>query len=332
MQRRAFVGGIAAIALGVPVETRAQPSAKPARVGFLTAGSRSSYESGERRAHRDAFTNRLRQLGWIERVNLLLESRYADGRYDRLPALAAELVAVRVDVLFANAAPAALAAKQATTAIPVVFETLGDPVAAGLVSTLARPGGNLTGISGLGPDLSGKRLELLKELIPGLRRVILVVNPGNVMSRPTVHETEKAASIFDIRVEVVVAARIEEIERAMSSVRGDGSTAVIVAADPMLLSHARRIQAILLKQRLPATHAETGWLQAGGLMLFGSSLLDHFRQAATLVDKILRGARAGDLPVEQSTKFELIVNRKTAKALGLTIPPSLLLRANQVIE
>jgi putative tryptophan/tyrosine transport system substrate-binding protein len=332
MNRRTFMTGMTAIVLSVPAVTRAQPSDKPARVGFLTAGSRSSYESGERRAHREAFTSRLRQLGWIERTNFLLESRYADGRYDRLPALAAELVAVPVDVLFANAAPAALAAKQATTSIPVVFETLGDPVAAGLVSTLARPGGNLTGISGLGPDLSGKRLELLKELIPGLRRVILVVNPSNVMSRPTVHETEKAANIFDIRVELVAGDRIEEIERAMSSVRGDGTTAAIVAADPMLLSHARRIQAILLKQRLPATHAETGWLQAGGLMLFGSSLLDHFRQAATLVDKILRGARAGDLPVEQSTKFELIVNRKTAKALHLTIPPSLLARADQVIE
>jgi putative ABC transport system substrate-binding protein len=173
---------------------------------------------------------------------------------------------------------------------------------------------------------------LLKELVPGLRRVVLLVNPSNVMAKPTVRETGRAAAGLGVRIEVVEARRPEDIESAIGSIRGTGATAVVVVPDPMLLTHARRIQTLLVKHRLPATHAETGWLQAGALMLFGSSLLDHFRQAATLVDKILRGARPGDLPVEQSTKFELVINLKTAKALGLTIPPAFLLRADHVIE
>jgi putative tryptophan/tyrosine transport system substrate-binding protein len=235
-------------------------------------------------------------------------------------------------VIFANSAPAALAAKRTTTSVPIVFETLGEPITAGLVTSLARPEGNLTGISGLGPELSGKRLELLKELLPGLRRVALLVNPKNVMTAPTVREAEKAAAILRLRIEVVEVRSSDQLETVIGGVGGDGATAIIIVPDPTLLSNARRIQGLLLKYRLPAVHAETGWRQAGALMLFGPSLLDHFRQAATLVDKVLRGARVADLPVEQSTKFELVINLKTAKALGLTIPQTLLLRADQVIE
>jgi putative ABC transport system substrate-binding protein len=216
--------------------------------------------------------------------------------------------------------------------IPIVFETLGEPVSAGLVSSLARPERNLTGISGLGPELSGKRLQLLSELVPGLARVVLLVNPGNVMTVPTVRETEKAAATLRLRVDVAEVRRPDQLEGAIGRVRGDGATAMVIVPDPMLLNHARRIQALLLKHRLPAVHTETGWLEAGGLMLFGSSLLDHYRQAATLVDKVLRGARVADLPVEQSTKFELVINLKTAKALGLTIPPALVVRADRVVE
>jgi putative ABC transport system substrate-binding protein len=324
---------IAALLLvAATLAVEAQPAGRPARVGFLTASSKASYESGERRAYREAFSGRLRELGWTEGHNLDIESRYADGVYHRLQPLAVELVNLPVDVIFANSAPAALAAKRATTSIPIVFETLGEPISAGLVSSLARPEANLTGISGLGPELSGKRLELLRELVPGLRRVVLLVNPANVMTVPTVHETEKAAAILRLRIDVVEVRRPEQIETGIGGIGGDAATAVIIVPDPMLLSHARRIQAVLLKHRLPAVHAETGWLQAGGLMLFGSSLLDHFRQAATLVDKILRGARVTDLPVEQSTRFELIINLKTAKALGLTVSPSLLVRADRVLE
>jgi putative ABC transport system substrate-binding protein len=323
---------IVVLLVAAALAAEAQPAGRLARVGFLTPSSRSAFESGERRVYREAFSGRLRELGWTEGQNLIIERRYAEGAYDRLQALAVELVSLPVDVIFANSAPAALAAKRATTSIPIVFETLGEPVSAGLVSSLARPEGNLTGISGLGAELSGKRLELLRELVPGLRRVALLVNPRNVMTPPTVRETEKAAAILRLRIDVVEVRRPDRLESAIGGIGGDGATAVIIVPDPILLSHARRIQALLLKHRLPAVHAETGWLQAGALMLFGSSLLDHYRQAATLVDKILRGARVTDLPVEQSTRFELVVNLKTARALGLTIPPSLLVRADRVIE
>jgi putative tryptophan/tyrosine transport system substrate-binding protein len=333
MDRRTFVTVVVAGSiLGAPLATRAQRAGKLARVGFLTPSSKRELDSGERRITREAFSGRLRELGWIEGQNLTIESRHADGAYDRLPALAAELVSLRVDVIFANSAPAALAAKRTTTSVPIVFETLGEPITAGLVTSLARPEGNLTGISGLGPELSGKRLELLKELLPGLRRVALLVNPKNVMTAPTVREAEKAAAILRLRIEVVEVRSSDQLETVIGGVGGDGATAIIIVPDPTLLSNARRIQGLLLKYRLPAVHAETGWRQAGALMLFGPSLLDHFRQAATLVDKVLRGARVADLPVEQSTKFELVINLKTAKALGLTIPQTLLLRADQVIE
>jgi putative tryptophan/tyrosine transport system substrate-binding protein len=329
MDRRAFiVGGIAAFA----TPRAAHPALRTARVGFITPSARLSFVSGDRRAYLESFTGRLRDLGWVEGRNLVIEGRYAEGYYERLPALAAELVQLPVDVIFANSAPAALAAKRATTTLPIVFETLGEPISAGLVSSLARPGANLTGISGLGPELSGKRLELLRELVPGLKRVIVVVNPRNVMTRPTIDETQKAAGLLGLRVDVMEVRDPDQFESALPRIARDGATAVVVVPDPMLLSHARRIQAILLKHRLPGVHAETGWIHTGALMLFGSSLVDHYRQAATFVDKILRGAEPGDLPVEQSTKFELIINLKTAKALGLTIPPSLLARADQVIE
>lgn len=330
--RRALLYGSVSVLLALPRGVHAQPVEKSARVGFLTANDRRSYEAGARRANRDAFTGRLAELGWIEGRNLVIEARYAEGRYDRLPALAAELVRVPVDVIFANAAPSAQAAKLATTSIPIVFETLGDPITAGLVASLSRPGANLTGVSGIGPELSGKRLELLKELVPGLRRVVLIVNPRNVMAAPTVRETEQAAGDLGLDVRLVEVRAADQLETSLGRVKGDGATAVIVVPDPTLLTLAPRIQALLLERRLPAVHGETGWIDKGGLMLFGASLLDHFRQAATLVDKILRGARPGDLPVEQSSRFELIINLRTARALGLTIPPPLLLRADRLIE
>jgi putative ABC transport system substrate-binding protein len=330
--RSTLTYGIVILVVAAALTAEAQPTGRPARVGLLSPSSKVAWESGERLINREAFSGRLRELGWIEGQNLIIESRYAEGAYDRLRALAAELVSLPVDVIFANSAPAALAAKGATASIPIVFETLGEPISAGLVSSLARPERNLTGISGLGPELSGKRLELLRELVPGLRRVVLLVNPTNVMTVPTVRETEKAAAILRLRIAVVEVRSPDQIEPAIDGVGRDGATAMIIVPDPILLSNARRIQALLLKHRLPAMHSETGWLQAGALMLFGPSLLDHFRQAATLVDKVLRGARVADLPVEQSTKFELIINLKTAKTLGLMVSPSLLLRADRVLE
>ena len=259
MNRRQFLLTTLAGLLAAPLAAQAQPASRTARVGFITPSARLSFASGERRVYREAFTGQLRELGWTEGQNLVIESRYAEGYYERLPALAAELVRLPIDVVFANSAPAALAAKRATTTLPIVFETLGDPISAGLVSSLARPGGNLTGISGLGPELSGKRLELLRELVPGLRRVMVVVNPRNVMANPTIHEAQKAAGLLGLRVHVVEVREPDQLESALGGVARDGATAVIVVPDPMLLSHARRIQALLLKNRLPAVHAETGW-------------------------------------------------------------------------
>src|SRR5574341_2181284 len=284
--RLRLASAIVVLVVAAALAAGAQPARRPARVGFLTPSSKVAFESGERRVYREAFSGRLRELGWTEGQNLIIESRYADGAYDRLQALAAELVSLPVDVIFANSAPAALAAKRATTSLPIVFETLGEPISVGLVSSLARPERNLTGISGLGPELSGKRLELLRELVPGLRRVALLVNPRNAMTVPTVRETEKAAAILRLRTQVVEVRRPDQLESAIGGVGGDGATAMVIVPDPILLSNARRIQALLLKHRLPAVHAETGWLQAGALMIFGSSLVDHYRQAATLVDKI----------------------------------------------
>jgi putative ABC transport system substrate-binding protein len=321
---------VVAIALNLaPLGAESQEPRRVARIGFLTSGGRAATTTQENLRN---FVERLRELGWAEGANFVIEARYGDFQYDRLQALAEELVKIPVDVIFANAAPSATAAKRATTSIPIVFETLGDPVTIGLVSSLSKPGGNVTGISGLGPELSGKRLQILKEAVPGLARVLVLVNPRNVMTPPTVRESEKAAAVLGLKLQVVEVREPAQLESAFAAAGADRSTAAVVVPDPMLLSQALRIQALLLKHRLPAIHNEAGWLQHGGLMLFGSSLRDHFRQAASLVDKILRGARPEDLPVEQSTRFELVVNLRTAKALGVTIPPSLLARADRVIE
>ena len=306
-----------------------QETSRIARVGFLTSNGRSSATTEE---NLRGFLGRLRELGWAEGTNLVIEARYADWQYDRLPKLAEELVKSSVDVIFANAAPSATAAKRATKTIPIVFETLGDPVTGGLVSSLSKPGGNVTGIAGLSPELSGKRLQILKEAVPGLARVVLFVNPRNAMTAPTIRESEKAAATLALKLQVVEVREPADIERGFATLGVERSTAAVIVPDPLLLSQAARIQALLLKHQMPAIHNETGWLQHGALLLFGSSLRDHFRQAASLVDRILRGARPQDLPVQQSTRFELVVNLRTAKTLGLTIPPSLLARADRVIE
>jgi putative ABC transport system substrate-binding protein len=329
VDRRCFLLTSLAGLLAVPRGAGAQQTGRIVRVGFLTVNGRASATTKQ---NLDAFRQRLRELGWTEGENIAIESRYAEWRYDRLAGLAAELVKLPVDVIFANAAPAAVAAKRATPVIPIVFETLGEPIAVGLVESLARPGGNVTGVSGLNPELSGKRLEILKEAVPRLQQVVLLLNPSNVMAAPTLRETEKAAVLLNLKLHVAEVREPTEVDHAFVAIGADRATAMIVMPDPMLLSQARRIQELLLKYRLPSIHNETGWLQAGAFMIFGASLRDHFRQAASLVDKILRGARPGELPVQQSTTFELVINLKTAKALGLTIPPSLLARADQVIE
>jgi putative ABC transport system substrate-binding protein len=306
---------------------QAQQAKKVARIGFLSALSRTPMLP-----NLQEFQQRLRELGWIEGQNIAIEYRWAEGKYERLPELAAELVRLKVDVIVANSGPAALAAKRATGTVPIVFEILGDPVSAGLVGSLARPGGNLTGVSGLAPELSGKQIELLKEVVPRLTRVAVLANPSNTIALGTLRETQTAAKSLGVRIQVLEVSEPDKLEGAFSAIAGDLPNGLIVLTDPMFTGQRQRILALVEKSRLPAVYFETGWTPAGGLMSYSSSLPDQLRKAAGFVDKILKGAKPIDLPVEQPTKFELVINLKTAKQIGLTIPPNVLARADKVIK
>ncbi len=305
----------------------AQPSVP--LVGFL---SPHSPVAGPTVPHVVAFHEGLRELGWTPGQNVRIEYRWSDGRHDRLASLARELVRLNPAVIVANSGPAASAAKGVTTTLPIVFETLGDPVAAGLVDSLARPGGNLTGIAGISAELSGKRLELLRELVPGLARVALLVNPANVMAPPNIRETQNAARILGMTVYIAEVREPADLDRAFSDIARARAGALFVLPDPMLLGQRKRIFDLVGQYRLPAVYVESHWVPAGGLMSYAPDLNNQYRRAAIYVDRILKGAKPGDLPVEQPTKFELLINLKTAKALGLTIPPSLLVRVDQVVE
>jgi putative ABC transport system substrate-binding protein len=307
--------------------TEAQQSAKVPRVGYLSPSSASLQKHLV-----EALQQGLRVLGWVEGQNIAIEYRWAEGKYERLSDLAVELVRVRVDVIYANSGPAALAAKRATSTVPIVFETLGDPVSAGLVASLARPGGNLTGVSGLGPELSGKQIELLKEVAPRLTRVAVLTNPSNKMATAALRETEIAARLLGVKFQVLEVSEPDKLEGAFSAITRERAGALMVLADPMFGTQRKRILGLVEKSRLPAIYVETGWVLAGGLMSYSPSLPEQFRKAAKFVDKILKGAKPADLPVEQPTKFEFIINLKAAKQIGLTIPPNVLARADKVIR
>ncbi len=288
-----------------PLAAEAQQAGQAARIGYLAADLTVCPHMTE------AFRQGLRDLGYVDGRSVVIEYRDAEGKYDRLPARAAELVALKVDVIVAADTPAALAAKKATRTLPIVFIGAGDPVTIGLVTSLARPGGNVTGLSLLAPELVGKRLELLKQAVPGVGRVAALWQPGFVGER-----TEK-----DMLKEVEVAAR--------ARARADALT---VLGSAMFANERRRVVDLAAKNRLPGVYGFREYVDAGGLMAYGPNVADLFQRAATYADKILKGAKPGDLPVEQPTKFELVLNLKTAKALGLTIPQSVLVRADQVIE
>ncbi len=265
----------------------------------------------------------------------MIEYRDADGKPERLPALAAELVALKVDVLVAPGTLAALAAKRATKTIPIVFPTVGDPVTDGLVTTLARPGGNVTGLSNLSPELVGKCLELLHQAIPGVSRVAILWQPDAVPERTGKDigkRAEVAGQALGIRLQFVEVRGPADFDRAFSDMTRARAGALTVLSTPMFASERGRLVALAAENRLPAVYPLREFVDAGGLMAYGPNAIDLYRRAATYVDRILKGAKPGDLPVEQPTKFELVINLKTAKALGLTIPPSLLQRADQVIE
>ena len=284
---------------------------------------------------REAFRQGLRDLGYVEGRNVVIEYRDAEGKHERLPALAAELVALKVDVIVAPPTPAALAAKQVTKTIPIVFAAVSDPVSSGLVTSLARPGGNVTGLSDLTPELVGKCLEQLKQAVPGVSRAAVLWQPGAFGERTEkdlLKAAEVAARALGVRLQFVEARGPDDFDRAFSKMTSARADALTVLPTAMFVSERRRLVDLAAKNRLPTVFPYRESVDAGGLMSYGPNLADMYRRAATYVDKILKGAKPGDLPVEQPTKFELDINAKTAKALSLTIPQSVLLRADQVIQ
>ena len=326
MNRRAFIGTLAGALLAAPLAAEGQPAGKVVRIGVLTLGFARSTPPIE------AFQQGLREHGYVEGQNTALEFRFAKGRTDRLPALAAELVRLNVDVIVTESNVAALAAKHATQTIPIVMAVAGDPVKAGVVTSLARPGVNITGLTLIHPELSSKRLQLLNEAVPRLTHVAVVWNPTNPAAAGFLRETEVAARSLGLRVKGVEVRSPAELDEAFRVVTSARPSALITLGDGMLWSVRARIVEFATKNRLPGVFPERDFPEAGGLMSYGPNLTANFQRAATLVDRILKGANPADLPIEQPTKFELVINLKTAKALGLTIPPSLLQRADQVIE
>jgi putative tryptophan/tyrosine transport system substrate-binding protein len=329
MDRRDTV--LALLALGAaPFAAEAQQAAKVARIGYLSPNVASSP------ALRDAFLQGLRDLGYVEGRNVVIEYRDAEGKLERVPALAAELVALKVDVIFVGGGTrVSLAAMQATKTIPVVFTGVGDPVTSGLVTTLARPGGNVTGLSSLGPELVAKRLELLKQAVPGVDRVAVLFLPGALGERTDkemLTAAEIAARALGVQPQFVEARGPDEFARAFSDMTSARAGALTVLPSNRFLREHRRLVDLAAKNRLPAVYTSREFVDAGGLMSYGANEVDLFRRAATYVDKILKGAKPGDLPVEQPTKFELVINLKTAKALGLTISQSVLAHADEVIQ
>jgi putative ABC transport system substrate-binding protein len=281
----------------------------------------------------DAFRQGLRELGWVEGQNIAIEYRLAEGRLDRLPHLAAELVRLKVDVILATSTPPAVAAKNATTTIPIVMATSADPVGQRLVASLARPGGNVTGLSfSVGLEVVGKELELLKETVPTVRRVAVLSNPANPGHALAIKNVQSRARALGVQLLLLVARDPNEFEPAFAAMTRERAGALLVVPDAVFGLHRARLQDLAVKSRLPAMYGLREHTEAGGLMSYAVDLRDSFRRSATYVDKIPKGAKPADLPIEQPTKFELVINLRTAKALGLAIPPSVLVRADEVIQ
>jgi ABC-type uncharacterized transport system substrate-binding protein len=318
---------VVAVQLAVGAIADAQQAKKVPRVGYLMGSSLPNNSS-----RIEAFLQGLRELGYVEGKNIVIEWRSAEEKLDRLPALAAELVRLKVDVIVTAGPPATRAAKEATSTIPIVMGFDNDPVGNGFIASLARPGGNITGLANLNPELSGKRLELLKEIIPRLSRVAVFGEstfPGNAQS---LRETELAAGAFGVKLQYLEVLGPKDIETAFGAARKGRAQAVLVLQSPIFNSQRKQIVELAVKNRLPAIYSAAEWMEDGGLMIYSASFTDLFRRAATYVGKILKGTKPADLPVEQPTKFELVINLKTVKQIGLTIPPNVLARADKVIK
>ena len=334
MDRRTFLAGTGAVLLAAPLAAEAQLSGKVPRIGCLwpTSPSDTSRNPSDLATLFAAFREGLRELGYVEGQTIKIEPRWAEGNYDRLTGLAADLVRLKVDVIVTYGTPASQAAKRATDTIPIVMAAIIDPVASGLVASLARPGGNLTGQSMMSPDLAEKQLEILKTVVPKVSRVAVLHNPANPGNAPQVRHAQDAARALGVRLQLLGASSPSEIDSAFAAMTNEQAGAVIVLVDAVLQNHRTRITDLAARHRLPTVYGLSEYAEVGGLLAYGPSRLDMFRHAATYVDKILKGAKPGDLPVEQPNKFALVINVRTAKALGLTIPPSLLQRADEVIQ
>ena len=325
MDRRTFVSRVAGGLLAAPLATRAQQAGRTPRLGYLT-------ERPGLTEFEESFLKGLSELGYVDGKNVIMEYRWAAGDAERLPALAADLVGLKVDIIVTSGAPAAKAAKNATTTIPIVMATSGDAVADGLVASFTRPGGNVTGLSLFTRELSRKRLEIFKEAIPGLQRVGAVFNAKNPANPPQFRETAATGDTLSVKVLPLDVHFPEGIDPAFAEAARQNLQGVVIISDSATIAHRNQLGTAALKYRLPTIFSNKAYLQGGGLMSYGPDVVATFYRAAYYVDKILKGAKPADLPVEQPTKFELVINMKTAKALGITIPQSLLLRADEVIQ
>jgi len=323
--RRRFLATIGVNLLATPLALEAQQPVRVHRIGFLAGPTLPTSDS-------DGFRQGLREYGYVEGQNLLLEWRVADGRDDRVPGFAAELVRLKVEAVVTMAAPAAMAAKRASAVIPIIFMAVGDPVALGLVSSLVRPGGTITGFTHLTVELTGKRLELFQEVVPSLKSVGILTGPPNPTSASAFKEAQIAARKLGLAVRLIEVRHPGELEPALATVAHEHASGVVLVSGPFVFTHRTDIANSATKRRLPVVGWNSDLAQSGALFSYGASGFDIGRRAAGYVDKILKGTKPADLPVEQPTKFEFVINLKTAKALGLTIPPSILLRADQVIE
>ena len=325
MDRRGFLGGSVAF-LATPLAVGAQQVPRVFRIGFV-----SPISPGPTIA---AFRQGLSEVGYIEGRNVLIEARFAEGRIERLPELVAEVLRLKVDVLVAGSPDGALAAKRATTTVPIVFAGVTDPVTAGIVPSLARPGANITGVTwGIGGvGFAAKWVELLKEAVPGLLHVAALTNPAGPLGPQYTREIQEAARTLNVRVDLLDAGNVPNLDRAFAAIGTSGAQGIVVTGDPFFIANRGKLVHLAASKRLPAVYFSKLFTEAGGLMAYSGSLEESYRKAATYVHKVLKGAKPADLPIEQPTKFELVINLKTAKALGLTIPPAVLARADEVIQ